>query len=143
MVLGSLLVACTGEQRADDRPTTIVMDDFESGALAGWQAIGSGSGAWFAYSDGQVAPDPAQSDPNAPFVVPDPPQGGFAAVTDMNGPGTRILYRDVGLEGRLALRLTVFYTGEAPFSTPDTLAYESPEPNQQFRIALGGAKDVE
>jgi D-alanyl-D-alanine carboxypeptidase len=136
MVLGSLLVACTGEQRAGDRPTTIVMDDFESGALAGWQAIGSGSGAWFAYSDGQVAPDPAQSDPNAPFVVPDPPQGRFAAVTDMNGPGTRILYRDVGLEGRLALRLTVFYTGEAPFSTPDTLAYESPEPNQQFRIDL-------
>jgi D-alanyl-D-alanine carboxypeptidase len=136
MVLGSLLVACPGEQRADDRPTTIVMDDFESGELAGWQAVGSGSGAWFAYSDGQVAPDPAQSDPNAPFVVPDPPQGGFAAVTDMNGPGTRILYRDVGLEGRLALRLTVFYTGEAPFSTPDTLAYESPEPNQQFRIDL-------
>jgi CubicO group peptidase (beta-lactamase class C family) len=136
MVLGSLLVACTGEQRADDRPTTIVMDDFESGELAGWQAVGSGSGAWFAYSDGQVAPDPAQSDPNAPFVVPDPPQGGFAAVTDMNGPGTRILYRDVELEGRLALRLTVFYTGKAAFSTPDTLAYESPEPNQQFRIDL-------
>ncbi len=76
MALGSLVVACTGEQRADDRPTTIVMDDFESGALAGWQAIGSGSGAWFAYSNGQVAPDPAQSDPNAPFVVPDPPQAG-------------------------------------------------------------------
>jgi CubicO group peptidase (beta-lactamase class C family) len=136
MVLGSLLVACTGEQRADNRPTTIVMDDFESGALDGWQAVGSGSGAWFAYSDGQVAPDPAQSDPNAPFFVPDPPQGGFAAVTDMNGPGTRILYRDVELEGRLALRLTVFYTVKAPFSTPDTLTYESPEPNQQFRIDL-------
>jgi CubicO group peptidase (beta-lactamase class C family) len=112
------------------------MDDFESGALAGWQAVGSGSGAWFVYSDGQEAPDPAQSDPNAPFFVPDPPQGGFAAVTDMNGPGTRILYRDVGLNGRFALRLTVFYEGSAPFSTPDTLAYDSPEPNQQFRIDL-------
>jgi CubicO group peptidase (beta-lactamase class C family) len=112
------------------------MDDFESGALAGWQAVGSGSGAWFVYSDGQEAPDPAQSDPNAPFFVPDPPQGGFAAVTDMNGPGTRILYRDVGLDGRSTLHLTVFYEGSAPFSTPDTLAYESPEPNQQFRIDL-------
>src|SRR4029450_10209308 len=80
MVRGSLLVACPGEQRADDRPTTIVMDDFESGELAGWQAVGSGSGAWFAYSDGQVAPDPEQSDPNAPFFVPDPPQARFAAV---------------------------------------------------------------
>ena len=136
VVLGSTLVACEGEQGANDRPKTAVMDDFESGALAGWQAVGSGSGAWFVYSDGQVAPDPAQSDPNAPFFVPDPPQGGFAAVTDMNGPGTRILYRDVGLDGRFALHLTVFYEGSAPFSTPDTLAYESPEPNQQFRIDL-------
>jgi hypothetical protein len=136
VVLGSTLVACEGEQGANDRPKTAVMDDFESGALAGWQAVGSGSGAWFVYSDGQEAPDPAQSDPNAPFFVPDPPQGGFAAVTDMNGPGTRILYRDVGLDGRSTLHLTVFYEGSAPFSTPDTLAYESPEPNQQFRIDL-------
>jgi hypothetical protein len=136
VVLGSILVACEGEQRAVDRPKTIVVDDFESGALAGWQAVGSGSGAWFAYSDGQVPPDPAQSDPNAPFFVPDPPQGGFAAVTDMNGPGTRILYRDVALDGRFALHLTVFYIGKAPFSTSDTLAFESPEPNQQFRIDL-------
>jgi hypothetical protein len=75
VVLLSTLVACEGEQGAD-QPKTAVMDDFESGALAGWQAVGGGSGAWFAYSDGQVAPDPAQSDPNAPFFVPDPPQGG-------------------------------------------------------------------
>src|SRR4029453_5238016 len=135
-VLGSVLVACVGDQAADDRPKAIVMDDFESGALAGWQAVGSGSGAWFAYSDGQEPPDPEQSDPNAPFFVPDPPQGRFAAVTDMNGPGTRILYRDVGLDGRSTLHLIVFYEGSASFSTPDTLAYESPEPNQQFRIDL-------
>jgi D-alanyl-D-alanine carboxypeptidase len=133
VVLGSALLACEGEQGAD-QPKTAVMDDFESGALVGWQAVGSGSGAWFAYSDGQVAPD--QSDPNAPFFVPDPPQGGFAAVTHGSGPGTRILYRDVGLNGRFALHLTVFYIGEAPFSTPDTLAYDLPEPNQQFRIDL-------
>jgi CubicO group peptidase (beta-lactamase class C family) len=133
VVIGSTLVACEGERGAD-QPKTFVMDDFESGELAGWQAIGSGSGAWFAYSDGQVPP--AQSDPNAPFFVPDPPEGRFAAVTHGNGPGTRILYRDVALEGRFTLRLTVFYIGEAPFSTPDTLAFESSEPNQQFRIDL-------
>ena len=39
------------------------MDDFESGAIDDRQAIGSGSGAWFVYSDGQEAPDPDQSDP--------------------------------------------------------------------------------
>ena len=55
VVLGSTLVGCEGEQGAD-QPKTVVMDDFESGALTGWQAVGSGSGAWFVYSDGQVPP---------------------------------------------------------------------------------------
>ncbi|MDP9208736.1 MAG: beta-lactamase family protein [Actinomycetota bacterium] len=112
------------------------MDDFESGAIIGWQAVGGGSGGWFVYSDGHKAPDPAQSDPNAPFDVPDPPQGRFAAVTDVNGPGTRILYRDLRLEGRFSLQLSVFHTGTGPFSSPATLAYDTPEANQQFRIDL-------
>jgi hypothetical protein len=85
VALSSVLVGCQA------RPRTIVVDDFESGAITGWQAVGGGSGGWFVYADGHKAPDPAQSDPNAPFDVPDPPQGRFAAVTDMNGPGTRIL----------------------------------------------------
>jgi CubicO group peptidase (beta-lactamase class C family) len=113
-----------------------VVDDFESGAITGWQAVGSGSGGWFVYADGHKAPDPAQSDPNVPFDLPDPPQGRFAAVTDTNGPGTRILYRDLRLEGRFTLQLTVFYTGTGPFSSPKTLAHDTPEANQQFRIDL-------
>jgi D-alanyl-D-alanine carboxypeptidase len=112
------------------------MDDFESGAITGWQAVGSGSGGWFVYADGHKAPDPAHSDPNAPFDVPDPPQGRFAAVTDSNGPGTRILYRDLRPDGRFTLRLTVFYAGTAPFSSPATLAHDIPQANQQFRIDL-------
>jgi D-alanyl-D-alanine carboxypeptidase len=112
------------------------MDDFESGAITDWQAVGSGSGGWFVYTDGHQAPDPAQSDPNVPFDVPDPPQGRFAAVTDMDGPGTRILYRDLRLEGRFSLQVTVFYAGSGPFSSPATLAYDTPEANQQFRIDL-------
>ena len=119
-LLSSVLVGCEAQSR------TIVLDDFESGAITGWQAVGSGSGGWFVYADGHKAPDPAQSDPNAPFDVPDPPQGRFAAVTDMNGPGTRILYRDLRLEGRFSLQLTVFYTGTGPFSSPATLAYDAP-----------------
>jgi D-alanyl-D-alanine carboxypeptidase len=114
------------------------MDDFESGAITGWQAVGSGSGGWFVYSNGHKAPDPAQSDPNVPFDVPDPPQGRFAAVTDMNGPGTRILYRDLRLEGRFTLQLTVFYAGTGPFSSPATLTHDTLEANQQFRIDLVG-----
>jgi D-alanyl-D-alanine carboxypeptidase len=132
VALSSFLIAC------EARPSTIVVDDFESGAITGWQAVGGGSGGWFVYSDGHKAPEPAQSDPNVPFEVPDPPQGRFAAVTDMNGPGTRILYRDLRLEGRFTLELTVFYAGVGPFSSPASLAYDTPEANQQFRIDLLG-----
>jgi D-alanyl-D-alanine carboxypeptidase len=130
VALSSVLVGCQA------RPRTIVMEDFESGAITNWQAVGGGSGRWFVYSNGHKPPDPAQSDPNASFDVPDPPQGRFAAVTDMNGPGTRILYRDLRLKGRFTLQLTVFYTGTGPFSSPASLAYDTPEANQQFRIDL-------
>ena len=34
--------------------------------------------------------------------------------------------------------MSVFYTGTGPFSSPATLAYDSPEANQQFRIDLVG-----
>jgi D-alanyl-D-alanine carboxypeptidase len=130
VALSSVLVGCQAG------PRTVVLDDFESGAITGWQAVGSGSGGWFVYADGHKAPDPAQRDPNVPFDVPDPPQGRFAAVTDTNGPGTHILYRDLRLEGRFTLQMTVFYTGTEPFSSPATLAYDTPEANQQYRIDL-------
>jgi CubicO group peptidase (beta-lactamase class C family) len=113
-----------------------VMDDFESGALTGWRAVAGGSGGWFIYTDGSKAPDPGRSDPNVPFDLPDPPQGRFAAVTDTNGPGTRILYRDVKLDGRLRLHLSVFYAGAGGFSSPQSLAYDEPGANEQFRIDL-------
>ena len=126
----SLFLTACGHQ------PNLVMDDFESGALTGWRTVGGGSGGWFIYSNGSKAPDPARSDPSVPFDLPDPPQGRFAAVTDVNGPGTRILYRDLRLEGRFSLQLSVFYTGTGPFSSPATLAYDTPEANQQFRIDL-------
>ena len=113
-----------------------VMDDFESGSLTGWKAVGGGSGHWFVYTHGSKAPDPAHSDPNVPFDVPNPPQGRFAAVTDANGPGTRILYRDVKLDGRFRLHLSVFYAGVGGFRSPHTLAYDDPGANEQFRIDL-------
>jgi CubicO group peptidase (beta-lactamase class C family) len=112
-----------------------VMDDFESGALTGWKTVSGGAGGWFVYANGSEAPDPAQSDPNAPFDVPNPPQGKFAAVSDTNGPGTRILYRDVKLDGRFMLHLSVFYAGVGGFSNPQTLAYDE-QANQQFRVDL-------
>jgi D-alanyl-D-alanine carboxypeptidase len=136
IALTAFLIAHDDQPGTVAQSGTIVMDDFESGSISDWQAVGSGAGGWFVYTDGKKAPEPAQSDPNVPFDLPDPPQGEFAAVTDMNGPGTRILYRDLRLDGRFTLHATVFYAGAAPFSSPETLAHDEPDANQQFRIDL-------
>ena len=114
----------------------VVIDDFESGTLGSWKIEASGAGGWFVYSNGKIPPKPSESDPNFAFAVPNAPQGKFAAVTDMNGPGRRILYRDVKLDGRYTLRLTVFYVNAGPLSSPNTLDYESDDENQQYRIDI-------
>src|SRR4029450_1508451 len=126
VALSVLVIGCEAQ------PRTSVMDDFEAGGISAWQAVGSGAGGWVVYADGHKPPDPAHSDPNVPFDVPDPPLGKFAAVTDSNGPGTRILYRDLRLDGRFTLRLTVFYAGTAPFSSPATLAHALPAGSPHF-----------
>jgi D-alanyl-D-alanine carboxypeptidase len=135
LVLSFLLMPSLGG--CEQQPKTVLFDDFESGTLANWKVARGGSGSWFVYSDGKTPPDPAQSDPNVPFDVPNPPQGKFAAVTDMRGGGTRILYRDAKLDGRFRLHMTVFYVNMAGgFSSPETLIYDVLEPNQQLRIDL-------
>jgi CubicO group peptidase (beta-lactamase class C family) len=121
----------------------LVVDDFESGSLSAWTVDRRGSGNWFVYQNGKQAPDPKQSDPFVPFHVPNPPQGKFGAVTDTNGPGARILYRDLKLDGPYLLEMTVFYVNgfdglngySGRFVTPRTLAFNA-GPNQQFRVDL-------
>lgn len=127
---------------APARPT-IVVDDFESGTLTGWTIDQRGNGGWFVYQDGKQAPEPKQSDPFVPFHVPNPPQGKFAAVSDTFGPSSRLMYRDIKLDGPLLLEITVFYTNGmdgltgfgSNFAAPRTLATTS-GPNQQFRIDI-------
>jgi hypothetical protein len=109
-------------------------DDFESGTLENWRVDRDGAGSWFVYAGGRTAPDPAQSDPNVPFDVPNPPQGRFAAVTDMNGPGRRILFRDVVLDSRYRLHLTLFYVNAGVFSASEIETRI--EDDQQYRIDL-------
>jgi hypothetical protein len=110
--------------------------NFEAGDLRGWRTEAAGSGAWHVYRDGATAPDPSDSDANFPFAVPDPPEGKFAAVTDMSAPGRRILYRDIKPTGAQRLRLTLFYDNVVvgKFSAPRTLRFDERRPNQQFRI---------
>jgi CubicO group peptidase (beta-lactamase class C family) len=124
VALGSFLLLRGGQ------PRTIILEDFESGTLSDWQAVEKGTGAW------SVAAGPA-SGFTAGFGVPAPP-GKFAILTDLQGPGTRILYRDLKLDGRFILRMTVFYASPAgtAFSHPRTLAHHVTGPNEQFRIDL-------
>jgi hypothetical protein len=103
-----------------DESSSIVLDDFESGELTGWQAA-TINGGWAVYSD---AP-PAQ--PGSDFP-PAPPQGEFAAVTDTHKAGKRIVFPDVTLDGPQMLHLTVFYElghgadgRVGSFSTPASL----------------------
>jgi retinol-binding protein 3 len=127
----------TAIDNAPPLPASRASDDFESGKLSNWKIDRSGAGSWFVYSNGKTAPEPAQSDANVPFNVPDPPQGKFALVTDMNGPGRRILYRDIMLDGRYRLHLTVFYVNEgASFSDLGALNQSTIGDDQQYRIDL-------
>jgi D-alanyl-D-alanine carboxypeptidase len=142
LTASAVLNGCGSQPTPSAAPTAavrlamIVVDDFEDGDLAGWRSVGAGPGGWFVYTDGSTAPDPSVSDPGAALAMPDPPEGTHAVVTDMNGPGTRILFRDLRLDGRFKLHLNVFYRGGAGFSSPATLAHDGPEANQQFRVDL-------
>jgi len=112
--------------------------DFERCSRNGWMTLSKGSGAWHVYSDGTIPPDPSDSDPHYPFRAPPPPQGRFAAVTDMSAPGSRILYRDVTPGRGTQLRFTLFYDNHAAreFHAPNSLDHERDAPNQQVRVDL-------
>ncbi|MGH9221373.1 MAG: hypothetical protein ACRD1W_18855, partial [Vicinamibacterales bacterium] len=77
------------------------------------------------------------------FNVPNPPRGKFAAVSDTGGPGSRLMYRDLKLDGPVMLEMTMFYINgfdglsgySSRFVAPRTLAINA-GPNQQFRVDL-------
>ena len=110
--------------------------NFERGDLRGWHTRSFGSGDWYVYANGTKPPNPAETDPNVPFSVPAPPEGRYAAVTDMTEPGARLMYRDVKLDGRNTLTFAMFYTSAAPLASPDRLTFDGCEPNQQFRVEI-------
>jgi hypothetical protein len=118
--------------------------DFETGDLAEWTDkpyVQGSFGGWFVYEDGTTPPtDDARIYDYNVFEVSDPPQGRYAAVTDGNSKGLRILYQDFTVSGPSVLHATVFYLtrfspgyGQARIIAPDSF---STGPNQQFRIDL-------
>lgn len=121
---------------------TVVNGDFETGTLAGWTQVGNSasdeSGSWYAYS-GLNAPVSFywENSEKVPRIIPPPPQGSFAAISDERVSGTRILYQDIALEPGMthSLSLTAYYNSAGPITvpTPDTLSSEEGG-NQQYRI---------
>lgn len=91
-------------------PVPLPNGDFETGDFTSWSTKSwGGHGDWFIYEDGTTPPDPSVSDTNPPFNVPDPPQGQYAAVTDMDYSGAHFLYRDIEVAGPWTLHAIVFY----------------------------------
>lgn len=147
-ILAILAIALLGGDKRDAQavkdPTTNAKTtgqvaenwDFEKGTLQRWHTQSRGSGAWYAYADGTTPPNPKETDPHVAFNVPQPPQGRYAAVTDMTEPGVRILYRDVKLDGRVKLKFTLFYDNAGEFSSPTSLDFDGCQANQQFRVEL-------
>lgn len=119
--------------------------DFETGDFTSWSTESWGKGDWFIYEDGSTPPDPLVSDPTAPFDVPDPPQGQYAAVTDMDYSGVHFLYRDIEVAGLWTLHAMVFYENSVGtiYEQPDFGTFDgdtwfagSGVRNQQYRIDL-------
>jgi uncharacterized repeat protein (TIGR01451 family) len=112
----------------------VVNGGFETGDFTGWTDIFTscgGAGDWYVYS--------GTSTPLNGFVVPAPPEGNFAAVTDQTGPSTHILYQDVTIPAGLRSILTfdLYYNNQAGlFATPSTLDCSSNQVNQQFRADI-------
>ena len=128
-----------GGNRVPPVPASQASDDFETGTLTRWQIDRRGPGGWFAYSDGKTPPSPEFRDAGTPFDVPQPPQGKFAAIAQHNGPGRFILYRDVMVDGRYRLQLTVFYVNQGRFSAATVSSRGAINEEQQFRIDLVSA----
>ena len=105
--------------------------DFERGDLSGWRTHHTGDGVWRAYAE------PSPDEPGPHLDLPVPPQGRFAAVVDPCEPGTRILYRDLEVDGARTLRFELAYRRYgAGFSQPSSLDHAVSRPNTQFRVDL-------
>ena len=91
-------------------------NDFETGTLTGWTAFTTGSGTWRAYSGTTMTLSGSSS-----YA---PPQGTFAATTDVTSPGTHVLYQDIALPAgqRHTLSFMIFYSNRYALSAGNGFA---------------------
>jgi hypothetical protein len=134
----ALLIVCLALCAAPSAASGAIVTngDFETGNLSGWTLDNlpddMTSGSWFAYTG--TTPPISGMLPGASLSAP--PQGNFAAITDQEGPGRRILYQDVVVppSGPQYLTLYAYYRTSAQIASPDSLDPAGMFDNQQYRI---------
>jgi hypothetical protein len=118
---------------------TVVNGDFESGTLSGWQVHrATEAGNWFAYQG--TEPPIGRHLGAGPLQAP--PQGTYAAISDLADPDTLLLYQEVTLPAGSSYQLSLlaYYNSRVPIAvpSPDTLSVAEEvlegRQNQQFRI---------
>jgi glucose/arabinose dehydrogenase len=104
---------------------------FEAGLTSWTKADQIGSEGTFSSQSGTLSP--VNGD-----VVPAPPEGTKAAMTDAEGPGSHVLYQDfVATAGSAALSFALFIGNRATdFFTPASLDFSTPTLNQQARVDI-------
>src|SRR3954447_6023881 len=111
---------------------------FESGFSHWTRANQTGSEGTFALQTGTVSPVNLT-------VVPSPPGGTTAAMTDAQGPGSHVLYQDFTVTAAVPAATLLFdlFIGNraGTFFVPNSLDFSTPTLNQQARvdILLGSA----
>ena len=99
--------------------------------LDGWTVVNQagGGGSWYAQTAG--------ASPINGFTVQAPTQGAFAAMTDMTGPGSHILYQDIAVSSPGTLSFDIYINSYAPIVVPNpaTLNY-TVTPNQHARVDI-------
>jgi hypothetical protein len=104
---------------------------FEAGLTSWTKADQLGSEGTFFSQSGTVSP--VKGD-----LVPAPPEGTKAAMTDAPGPGSHVLYQDfVATADPAALSFALFIGNRASlFATPTSLDFSTPTLNQQARVDI-------
>src|SRR5688572_17946521 len=111
----------------------IVNGGFESG-FTGWTRVDQlGSEGTFLLQSGTASPVNG-------FVVPAPPGGSNAAMTDAAGPGSHVLYQDFVVPtgpASYSIAFSLFINNGAPnFVVPATLDFATPALNQRARVDI-------
>jgi hypothetical protein len=116
---------------------TVINGGFETGTFSGWTVVNQagGNGSWYVYSNASSLPPGLCSSFFAPPAPP--PEGTYAATTDMSAPGSHVLYQDVALEpnAKHTLSFILYYQSRAAFVSPSPPSLDyTVLPNQQYRV---------